>query len=116
MVEDARHHFRKLGVVLLKLRVNHVQLNGERGEDHHQRDKDDQADNANGQQRGKPVAIPQRGAQPVFYRVKDDGQNGGPQYRGEVGRQYVEEGPGDEGENKNEETFGQSIKAHSDSW
>ena len=112
MVEDACHHFRELGVVLLKLRINHVQLNGERGEDHHQRDKDDQADNTDGQQRGKPVAIPQRGAQPVFYRVEDDGQNGGPQYCGEVGRQHVEEGPGHKGKNKDKETFGQSVKAH----
>lgn len=30
MVEDACHHFRELGVVLLKLRINHVQLNGSR--------------------------------------------------------------------------------------
>lgn len=29
VVKDARHHFRKLRVVLLKLRVHHVQLNGE---------------------------------------------------------------------------------------
>lgn len=112
MVEDARHHFRELGVVLLQFGVNHVQLNGERGEDHHQRDKDDQADNADGQQRGKPVAFPQRGAQLVFNRVKNDGQNRGPQYRGEVGREHVEEGPGHKGENENKEAFGQSVKAH----
>lgn len=112
VVKDARYHFRELRVVLLELRVNHVQLNGERGEDHHQWDEDDQADNANRQQRGQPVAIPQRGAQPVFYRVEDDGQNSGPQYRGEVGRQHVEEGPGHKGENENKETFGQSVKAH----
>ena len=112
VVEDARHHFRELGIVLLQFGVNHVQLNGERGEDHHQRNKDDQADNTDGQQRGQPVAIPQRGAKLVFYRIEDNGQNGGPQYRGEVGRQHVEEGPGHKGENENKETFSQSVKAH----
>lgn len=59
----------ELGVVLLKLRINHVQLNGERGEDHHQRDKDDQADNTDGQQRGKPVAIPSA-VRSLFYGLK----------------------------------------------
>ena len=115
-VKDARDHFRELCVVRLQFGVHHVQLNGERGEDHHQRDKDDQADNAQRQERGQPVAIAKRSAQFVFHRVKDDGQDGGPQNRGEVGGQHVEEGPGDEGENKNEETFGQSVKAHSQSW
>ena len=112
MVKDARHHLRELGVVLLQFGVHHVQLYGERGEDHHQRDKDNQADNADGQQRGQPVAISQCGAQLVFYRVKDNGQNGGPQNGGEVGRQHVEKRPRHEGENKDKETFGQSVKAH----
>ncbi len=86
MIKDARHHLRELRVVLLQFGVHHVQLYGERGEDHHQRDKDDQADDPDSQQRSQPVTIPQRGAQLVFNRVKDDGQNGGPQNGGEVGR------------------------------
>ena len=84
-VENTGDDFRELRVVLLQLGVNHVQFHRERGKDHHQRNKHDQADNAECEEGSQPVAIAQRGTQFVFHRVENDGQDRGPQNRREIG-------------------------------
>ncbi len=57
-VEDTGDDFRELRVVLLQLGVNHVQFHRERGKDHHQRNKHDQADNAECEEEASPLRSP----------------------------------------------------------
>ncbi|MNS38224.1 hypothetical protein D3C72_704670 [compost metagenome] len=60
---------------MLELGVNHVQLDGERREDHDQGRKHDQADNQQRQQRCDAVAFPDPAAQFVFHRMENHGQD-----------------------------------------
>ena len=112
MREQTREHPGKLGVVLLQARVNNIEFKGQGGKDHHQGNKDDQADKQDAQQRRQPVTIAHPNTQCVFDRVENHRQDRGPQDRREVGRQHIKKRPGDNQEYENEKPFGQSVKSH----